>query len=68
MHKWLRLFGTRISLEKFQSPTLFNAHGQSIGLILEFCCPVKYIKSLQSVCLRGIQAFLFYGDLYFSYK
>lgn len=36
----LRQFGIRVCLEKFQLPTLFNAHGQCLGLILEetICC------------------------------
>ena len=36
----LRQFGIKICLEKFQLPTLFNAHGQCLGLILEetICC------------------------------
>ena len=35
-----RQFGIKICLEKFQLPTLFNAHGQCLGLILEetICC------------------------------
>ena len=31
----LRQFGIRVCLEKFQLPTLFNAHGKCLELILE---------------------------------
>ena len=36
----LRQFGISICLEKFQLPTLFNAHEKCLGLILEetICC------------------------------
>ena len=39
-YSFLRQFGIKICLEKFQLPTLFNAHGQCLGLILEetICC------------------------------
>ena len=39
----IRQFGIRIRLEKFQLPTLFNAHWQCLGLILEetVCCQCR---------------------------
>ena len=39
----LRQFGIRICLEKFQLPTLFNAHWQCLRLILEeiVCCQCR---------------------------
>ena len=39
----VRQFGIRICLEKFQLPTLFNAHRQCLGLILEdtVCCQCR---------------------------
>ena len=32
---YLRQFGIRVCLEELQLPTLFNAHWQCLGLILE---------------------------------
>ena len=34
-HKLICQFGLSTRLEKFQLPSLFNAHGQCLGLILE---------------------------------
>lgn len=37
--------GIRISLEKFQLPTLFNVFGQTIGLVIKAILLDVYIRS-----------------------
>ena len=51
----LRQFGIRICLEKFQLPTLFNAHGQCLWLILE--------ETVCSQCRTEIHEEVMYGAM-----
>ena len=51
----LRQFGIRICLEKFQLPSLFNAHGQCLGLILE--------ETVCSQCRTEIHEEVMYGAM-----
>ena len=53
--KLLRQFGIRICLEKFQLPSLFNAHGQCLGLILE--------ETVCSQCRTEIHEEVMYGAM-----
>ena len=53
--KYLRQFGIRICLEKFQLPTLFNAHWQCLGLILE--------ETVCSQCRTEIHEEVMYGAM-----
>lgn len=50
-----RQFGIRICLEKFQLPSLFNAHGQCLGLILE--------ETVCSQCRTEIHEEVMYGAM-----
>ena len=54
-HKEIRQFGIRICLEKFQFPTLFNAHGQCLWLILE--------ETVCSQCRTEIHEEVMYGAM-----
>ena len=51
----IRQFGIRICLEKFQLPSLFNAHGQCLGLILE--------ETVCSQCRTEIHEEVMYGAM-----
>ena len=53
--KLLRQFGIRICLEKFQLPSLFNAHGQCLWLILE--------ETVCSQCRTEIHEEVMYGAM-----
>ena len=53
--KNIRQFGIRICLEKFQFPTLFNAHGQCLWLILE--------ETVCSQCRTEIHEEVMYGAM-----
>ena len=55
MPSFLRQFGIRIRLEKFQLPTLFNAHWQCLGLILE--------ETVCSQCRTEIHEEVMYGAM-----
>ena len=55
LYKVLRQFGIRICLEKFQFPTLFNAHGQCLWLILE--------ETVCSQCRTEIHEEVMYGAM-----
>ncbi len=54
-HNGIRQFGIRICLEKFQLPSLFNAHGQCLGLILE--------ETVCSQCRTEIHEEVMYGAM-----
>ena len=51
----IRQFGIRVCLEKFQLPTLFNAHGKCLGLILE--------ETICSQCRTEIHEKVMYGAM-----
>ena len=51
----VRQFGIRVCLEKFQLPTLFNAHGKCLGLILE--------ETVCSQCRTEIHEEVMYGAM-----
>ena len=51
----IRQFGIRICLEKFQFPTLFNAHGRCLWLILE--------ETVCSQCRTEIHEEIMYGAM-----
>ena len=54
-HNILRQFGIRVCLEKFQLPSLFNAHGQCLWLILE--------ETVCSQCRTEIHEEVMYGAM-----
>ena len=51
----VRQFGIRFCLEKFQLPSLFNVHGQCLGLILE--------ETVCSQCRTEIHEEVMYGAM-----